>query len=219
MSYVIQSLNRATPQFLRSQEKEVWTGFAKKPATQPVYLSETGFAGDGQGDLKNHGGTEKAVLFYPYSHYSFWEAYYGRSFALPSFGENITITGITEKEVCIGDTFQMGEAMVQICQPRNPCYKIARFHQLKDIPSVVTSTGYSGFYARVLKEGNVSSGEEMILLKKGEKELTIANVFEALFQPEADIERMKNVLASEYAADSLKNQIQKKLNQYNCKRV
>lgn len=210
MTYSICSLNVGKPKALHYQGKEIITGFGKHPVNEGVFLSAYGFKGDGQADLKNHGGKDKAVLLYPYSHYYFWEKHYDRPFLLPSFGENITIDEITENQVSIGDIFQLGEAVVQVSQPRHPCYKIAAFLELKDVTAMVTETGYSGFYVRVLEEGKVYPDSKLVFEQPGESDLTIAEVFQVSAQAKQTIEIIDKVLASKEAAISLKEELQRK---------
>ncbi len=114
---------------------EVWTtGFFKLPVTDPVWLGTTNLNGDGQADLKNHGGPEKAVNVYPVEHYPYWQQVLGATeFPFGSFGENFTTDGLLETEVCLGDIFEVGSALVQVSQPRQPCWKLARRWRIKDL--------------------------------------------------------------------------------------
>lgn len=191
-------------------EKEVETSFGKEQSVGSVFLTVQGFEGDGQADRKNHGGKDKAVLLYPFVHYDFWKKHYGQSFSLPSFGENITISEITEEDVKLGDVFSMGEAVIQISQPRHPCYKIAAFNKLKDITAKVTKTGYSGFYGRVLEEGRVDRDSKLILMERRQDQLSIAEIFNVSARPSKDVLTIEKVMASEYAAESLKEEMKRK---------
>lgn len=210
MTFTIDSLNIGIPKTLYYQGKKVKSSFGKEPTAQGRFLFEKGFEGDGQADLINHGGEEKAVLFYPSLHYAYWEKHYSRAFAIPSFGENITISDITEKDVSIGDVFRLGEAVVQICQPRHPCFKISAFHEIKDIAAMVTNTGYSGFYARVLQEGMVFPTSKLTLEQRAEEPITIADIFLISARSSVNLPLMEKVIASPYAATTLKETLQKK---------
>jgi MOSC domain-containing protein YiiM len=140
------------------------TGFFKEPIQGEVWLGSTNLAGDGQADLKYHGGVEKAVLAYAAEHYPSWQA----RLKLPdlsygAFGENFTVADQTESSVCIGDIYDIGEAQVQVSQPRQPCWKLSRRWRIRDLALQVQRTGQTGWYFRVLNEGAVEAGMELVL--------------------------------------------------------
>ncbi|SFM46022.1 MOSC domain-containing protein YiiM [Gracilibacillus orientalis] len=211
MRYAIVSLNVGRPTVHHLGGQEIKTGFIKKPTHQPHYLSITGFEEDGQADLKNHGGEEKALLLYPKDHYPFWEEKYQRDFSYPAFGENITIDGLTERDLYIGDVFQLGEAEIQVSQPRQPCYKIAKVHDIQDMPAVLTETGYSGYYFRVLKEGIVEPTDQLIKVKEDPQQVTPVDVFHCLFQDRKNRERMEQYLQIEALAPNVKRSLTKRI--------
>lgn len=143
------------------------SGFFKEPLAGPVHLGRTNLAGDGQADLSVHGGPDKAVLAYAADHYPAWREELGRSdMPFGAFGENFTIRGLDEERVCIGDTFALGEVRVQVAQPRQPCWKLARRWRLKTLPKRVVETGRSGWYFRVLCAGTVEAGMVLQLLER-----------------------------------------------------
>lgn len=155
---------------------QVWTtGFFKDPVVGPVFLGHVNLAGDVQADLDNHGGPEKAVNVYPAEHYPYWEQILGLA-NLPrgAFGENFTIEGILETDVCIGDVFEIGGALVQVSQPRQPCWKLARRWRMKDLALRVQQTGRTGWYFRVLREGYVQAGATLRLTNRSHPEWTVA---------------------------------------------
>ncbi|NCJ07685.1 MOSC domain-containing protein [Synechococcales cyanobacterium C] len=159
------------------------TGFFKEPIAGTIHLGKTNLVGDGQADLVLHGGPEKAVLAYAASHYPHWQQELGLSnFPYGAFGENFTILGQTEAEVCIGDIFAVGEAQIQVSQPREPCWKLARRWRMKDLPKRVIKTGRSGWYFRVLSEGLVESGLPLLLLDRPLPQWSIAQVNHAFYQ-------------------------------------
>lgn len=139
------------------------TGFCKLPHAGPLQLGPAGIEGDEQADLINHGGPDKAVCVYPEEHYAHWRT----ALMLPdlphgAFGENFTTQGLGESDVCIGDVFAFASgAMVQISQPRQPCWKLARRWRVKDLAAQVERTGRTGWYFRVLVPGLVSIGETL----------------------------------------------------------
>ncbi|MES2706655.1 MAG: MOSC domain-containing protein [Verrucomicrobiota bacterium] len=140
------------------------TGFYKAPAEGELWLGYEGFRGDEQADRRYHGGPEKAVCVYPAEHYPHWR----RALSLPdldsgAFGENLTVTGLIETAVSIGDVFTLGGARVQISQPRQPCWKLARRWRVKDLAVQVERTGFTGYYFRVLRHGPVRAGDGLTL--------------------------------------------------------
>lgn len=167
-----------------------WTsGIVKRPARGPVWLSKTNLHGDGQADLRHHGGPDKAVLVYAACHYTAWE----RELQLPNFGhggfgENFTVTHMTEEDVCIGDTYRVGEAVVQVSQPRQPCWKLARRWHVKDLALRTQKTGRTGWYLRVLEEGNVAAGASITLLERPYPEWTVAYCNEIMHERRKDSE-------------------------------
>ena len=111
------------------------------------------FDGDRQADRVNHGGLEKAVCVYPFDHYPYWSRQLGGDLRPGAFSENLTVSGAIETEVCVGDVFRIGEASVQVSQPRMPCAKLAGKNGAKMLPKLMVNVGYTGFYMRVLSEG------------------------------------------------------------------
>ncbi len=205
------SLNIGTPNKYNFNGKNLHTGFIKKSTSKPVWLSKRGFEGDGQADLKNHGGEDKALLMYSFHHYKYWRARYNRDFVAPAFGENITVDHLPEKEVHLGDTFKLGDAIIQVSQPRNPCYKIAEVHQIKDIPAVVTETGFTGYYFRVLKEGYVAPNDELTLIETNPNQITISFVHQTLFCNKDDIDAINQILTVDAIAATLRKSLETKL--------
>lgn len=151
------------------------TGFFKDPVEELVWLGKTNLDGDGQADLRYHGGSEKAVLAYAVKHYPTWQVALNQSELLyGAFGENFTVAEMTETSVCIGDTYEIGTACIQVSQPRQPCWKISRRWQIKDLALQVQKTGLTGWYFRVLKEGYVKREQFFVLCDRPFPEWTIA---------------------------------------------
>lgn len=208
MEYSIQSIFVGKPQnFISKQGKEIYTAFHKSPVKENIFLGKLNFEGDLQADLKHHGGPDKAVCVYPLDHYSYWEDVYGRNFSLGAFGENITVEHLTEIEVSIGDIYSIGEAVVQVVQPRQPCYKIAASHGLRDIPDKIVKTGFSGYYLRVLEEGTVSANDSFILKEKGS--VTVADVNRLLYHEKNDQQLLQLVLDEPALAEGLRKSLTK----------
>lgn len=170
------SLNVGKPVTVDYRGKPLETGIYKIPAAGPVRLHHEGFDGDGQADLIHHGGSDKAVCVYPIEHYSYWEQQLGRKLDYSAFGENITSRGLLETGVCIGDIYEIGTALLQVSQPRYPCFKLSQKHGPADMPVRVLSTGYSGFYFRVLREGSIGAGDVIVKRESGAGGFTISQV-------------------------------------------
>lgn len=152
------------------------SGIYKAAVAGPVRLGATNLAGDAQADRVNHGGPDKAVNAYAADHYAAWRAELGLpDFSHGAFGENFTIAGLTEDDVCIGDTYAIGAARVQVSQPRVPCWKLARRWGLRDLTALVARSGRTGWYFRVLAEGDVAAGLPVILLDRPFPQWTIAH--------------------------------------------
>jgi MOSC domain-containing protein YiiM len=146
-------------------DREWTTAFFKEPVSGPVYAGELGLDGDGQGDMSVHGGPDKAINIYPQDHHAYWLKDLGIEMPHGAFGENFTTQGMTEDEVCIGDIFRMGPVLLQVTQPREPCWKLARRWRVKDLALRVQTTGKTGWYFRVLEEGIVEAPSEFEFVK------------------------------------------------------
>jgi MOSC domain-containing protein YiiM len=186
------SLNVGLPSAQLYEGREVITGGAKKPVPRAM-LRFGNFEGDRQADLVNHGGLEKAVCVYPFDHYPYWNRQLGRDLKPGTFSENITISGAIETEVCVGDVFQIGGAMVQVSQPRMPCTKLARKNESKVLPKLIADTGYTGFYMRVLSEGLVAAGDSFDLERAHSERITIAEVNSIIYEKSNDVALIKRL--------------------------
>lgn len=165
------------------------TGFYKEPVSGPVRLGTTNLDGDGQADLVHHGGPDKAVLAYSAEHYPAWRLSMNNpSLSFGAFGENFTVSDLTEADVCIGDTWQVGaEALVQVSQPRQPCWKLARRWRIKSLALQVQQTGRTGWYFRVLREGDVETGMPLVLLERPYPEWTVEKANRVMHADKEDV--------------------------------
>jgi MOSC domain-containing protein YiiM len=157
-------------------DHRLWkTGFVKRLVKGPIWCSWNNLAGDGQADLIHHGGSHKAVCVYPASHYPWWQTQLSLpNFSGGSFGENFTVAGLDESGVCIGDTWRVGEALVQVSQPRQPCWKLARRWNIRDLANQVRQNGRTGWYFRVLAEGHVAAGMTLTLENRPHAKWSVA---------------------------------------------
>lgn len=158
------------------------TAFFKAPVEGTVHVSRLGLVGDQQADLKNHGGVDKAVLAYAADHYTYWRQHLQLSdLTFGGFGENLTISGLEETSVCIGDQWQAGNVMFEVSQPRQPCWKMGRRWRIPDLPKQVIANGRSGWYLRVLQEGELLAGTTLDLIRRPHASWTIARASHLLY--------------------------------------
>jgi MOSC domain-containing protein YiiM len=182
----IVSVNVGLPSAQRYEGREVITGGAKVPVPRAV-LRFGNFDGDRQADRINHGGLEKAVCVYPFDHYPYWSRRLGRDLTPGAFSENLTVLGAIETEVCVGDVFRIGEAAVQVSQPRMPCAKLAGKNGSKVLPKLMANVGYTGFYMWVLSEGVVAAGDGFDLERPHPARITVDDVNSIIYEKSYDI--------------------------------
>jgi MOSC domain-containing protein YiiM len=170
-------------------EPSAWTtGFFKTPIAGPVRVTRLGLAGDEQADRENHGGPDKAVLAYSAEHYPGWRSHLGQpEMPYGGFGENLTISGLDERIVCVGDRFQAGDLLLEVTQPRQPCWKMSRRWQIADLARQVIANGKSGWYQRVLEEGELSAGSEIELIHRPHPAWTIARASDLMHHKKHDL--------------------------------
>ena len=173
----------------------VTTGFFKAPVGGDVYAHKLGIEGDSQGDLRIHGGLDKAVYFYPKEHYATWEGVLGSGPLPPgSFGENITSEGLLETGLHIGDVIQIGTATLQVLQPRSPCYKLQIRFERPDMTALFFRQGKPGWYASVLQEGTFSAGVEILLVERAPEKVSVADIWHFGAQSEVDRKTISRVM-------------------------
>jgi MOSC domain-containing protein YiiM len=186
------------------------SAFVKQPVAGPVWVRELGLEGDAQADLRVHGGPEKAVYGYAMSRYAPWQAAFPEHTALlipGGMGENITIEGQDEASVCIGDVYRVGDAVLQVCQPRQPCFKFALRFADSRLPKAMTRNGFSGWYFRVLEEGTVEAGAPVALRHRPNPAWTLTRFLEVIGakrRSRADLEELGDLegLASQWQEDA-----------------
>jgi len=178
LSMKLISINVSMPRNVLYKDRTYKTGIFKDPVDGPVLLGKLNLEGDGQADLKNHGGFDQAVYFYSLEHYKFWRKKLNKDSLPPGlFGENFTVTGMTEENVFIGDIYRIGEAKIQVTKPRSPCFKLNMRMETDDFVEVFIKEEKPGFYCRVVEEGFVEAGNEIILIEQGNIEKSIKHVF------------------------------------------
>ncbi len=178
------SVNVGMPKDVPWQGRTVFTGVFKDPVTGRRRVGKLNLDGDGQGDLVGHGGEQRAVFVYQIDSYRYWERELGRNdFVCGQFGENFTVEGLADDEVCVGDRYRIGTAMFEVTQPRVTCYRVGIRMNDPRIPALLVSHRRPGFYFRVLEEGEVQAGDEIIKLSSGPEQMPVAEVDALLYLP------------------------------------
>lgn len=175
------------------------SGIFKAPAAAAVFLSRTGLHGDEQADLVHHGGPEKALHHYPAEHYAVLAAQWPQRASMLAagvLGENITTHGLTETEVCIGDVFVIGDARVQLSQPRSPCWKIDLRLDVAGASRFVEAAGVTGWYYRVLAEGRIAPGDRIELVERPNPWLTLEAYWDAVTAHRPDAQLLRRIAAA-----------------------
>lgn len=184
------------------------TAFVKTPVDGPVLVHETQLSGDAQVDLENHGGRDKAVLAYAADHYPLWRAEWeDASVPHGGFGENLTITGIDEATVCLGDVWSIGEVRFEVSQPRQPCWKMARRWNRPELPKRVIQNGRSGWYLRVLRPGTIAAGMAVLPEQRPYPEWTVARASAVMYDKQATVDILEELAGLPVLADSWRSHL------------
>lgn len=173
--------------------KEILTGICKETVKEAL-LTVDGFRGDGVADLRHHGGLDRAVCVYPHEHYQLWEKEFGITLPKATFGENLTLSNLLERDVHIGDVFQVGEAVIQVTQSRIPCSTITKRTGLPFLLNRMIETGYTGYLCRVLEEGSVRRDSEITLLKEDPARVSVLFTNEVYFHQAKNYSDVKRIL-------------------------
>ncbi|WP_036633101.1 MOSC domain-containing protein [Paenibacillus massiliensis] len=207
----VMSVNVSMPSPLQYGGKQILSGIHKKPVQHSVMLTRTGVAGDGQADLINHGGPDKAVCIYDIDRYPLFEQEMGRQLTFGAFGENLSLQGALEDDVYIGDIFRIGQAVVQVSQPRQPCFKLAARYDWKELPLRFQSTGYTGYYFRVLEEGEVAQGDSLQLLERPQHPFTVMRANRVKYLEKNDLEQARALMELDALSSSWKDSLYKRV--------
>ncbi len=209
------SINIAIPArvSLDGGPKKIRSGYFKLPVSQPVFLDNLGFVGDGVGDSRIHGGGDKAVCAYCADHFPYWSDKLQREILPCSFGENLCLLGMLETEVNIGDIFEMGAAQVQVSQPRQPCHKLNKVFNDQSMACWVKTTGFSGYYFRVLRSGLVEPDALVKRIHRGTFSIEKANAL--LRKGGANIEQMQELISLTALSEDWRGMMEKRLKKLN----
>ncbi len=207
----LHSLNIALAERVTYHGREVLTGQHKLPVQSATLGAQT-IDGDSVGDTENHGGLDKAVNVYAFDHYPYWEGVFGAPLQPGAFSENFTVRGALESEVCIGDRWQIDAAVLEVSQPRMPCYKLALKHDKKHLVAWVRESGFTGFYLRVITPGRIHQGAEIIMLDRDPHQVRIADV-NALYDSRGavDLAEVARVLAAPALSSAARQIIERRL--------
>ncbi|WP_309121314.1 MOSC domain-containing protein [Paenibacillus sp.] len=205
------SLNVGKPTTVLYKGREVVTAIAKSSVAGPLRLDATPLAGDEQADTVHHGGPDKAICAYCYEHYPYWERIIGKPLSPGAFGENFTLRGATEDEVRIGDTFRLGDALLQVSQPRVPCFKLSARHERTTLEAEVTATGFTGFYLRILKAGEAAPGDRLRLDAPHPAGVTVTEANRIMHRDKRDAAGLRKLLDVDALAESWRSQLSKRL--------
>src|SRR5271156_4586121 len=178
------SVENGFPRDIVWEKRTYHTRGWKNPVTGRCRVGHLNLEGDGQGDLAGHGGEHRAVFVYQIESYRYWQEQLKRSdFIFGQFGENFTIEGLADDAVCIGDRFQIGSALFEVTQPRVTCYRVGIRMNEPRMAALLTGSGRPGFYFRVLREGEVAAGDEIVKVGEAGERMTIAEINALLYLP------------------------------------
>ena len=178
------SVNVGLPRDVKWNGKTVRTGIWKSPVEGRGMVRKLNIVGDGQGDLAGHGGEQRAVFVYQMESYHYWERFLGRNdFVYGQFGENFTVEGLPDDEVCIGDRYRVGDALFEVSQPRVTCYRVGIRMNEPRMAALLVAHHRPGFYFRVLQEGEVGAGDDIVKIAEGPERITVAEVDGLLYLP------------------------------------
>ncbi len=190
------------------------SGFVKRTVARRVGVEELGLVGDEQADLTVHGGPEKAVYGYASRHYPAWRANFpehAERLVPGAFGENLTIDGLDEDEIFVGDVHRVGSALLQVCQPRQPCFKFALHFADNRLPKAMVRSGRSGWYYRVLEPGNLGAGDEILVVDRPQPGFRFSRLVAIIYRGQATREEIVALSAMPEVASSLRKLAQNRI--------
>jgi ferredoxin-NADP reductase/MOSC domain-containing protein YiiM len=192
---VLLSVNVGMPKDVTWQGKTVHTSVWKHQVAGPRMARRLNIDGDGQGDLNGHGGEQRAVLVYQLGSYRHWQQHFGRDdFSYGMFGENLTVDGLSDDEVCIGDRYRIGEAEFEVTQPRVTCYRVGMRLGEPQLPALLVAHHRPGFYMRVITEGNIEAGDPIVKTRTGPGALSVADTDALLYLPNRNQDKLRAAL-------------------------
>ncbi len=196
----IKSINiKGKVELLKAEHQSVKTAYCKEPINaESIFLTHTGFSGDMVADKKHHGGNDKAICCYNADRFAYWKQELDLDLTYAAFGENLTLEGESalEENVFVGDRYQLGEAIVEVSEPRGPCYIIGIRYNYKQFPLLCQKTGYTGFYLRTIKEGLVKPTDKLSHLSSHPEKISVMHINHIRyhdFKNKTELQRLVNL--------------------------
>jgi MOSC domain-containing protein YiiM len=204
------STNIAQPTTIEWRGQEIQTGIYKHEVENPIFLGSEDVVNDHVIDRRYHGGEEKACYLYSAEHYPFWKQKYPQlNWEWGMFGENLTVSGLHESEIRIGDRFQIGEAIIQVSQPRQPCFKLGIRFGTQKVINEFWDSPFPGVYVRIIQPGQVAKRDQLTLLERNPESLSVEQVFSIFGKNNKNIDLIMKALAETFLAQSCRNDLQK----------
>jgi MOSC domain-containing protein YiiM len=176
------SINVSLPKEIMFNNEKIQTGIFKKPVTGPVAITQFSVSGDQQVDLTNHGGEHKAVYGFSANHYDYWKTTLNNpNLSYGQFGENLSITDLDEAVLCIGDQLQIADCILEVTQPRVPCFKLGIAMNLRTMPKLFIKYAATGIYFRIIQPGTITAGQNVERIYQHPEQLTVQQLFKAYF--------------------------------------
>ena len=209
---IIKSINRADIRTISYRGKKVKTGIFKMPVSTEMEVTTKGLSGDNVVDKRYHGDYDKGLYAYGSEQYEFWKPQYpDLDFQWGMFGENLTVDGLDEGEIFVGDRWLIGEeVIVEVSQPREPCFKLGARFETQKVVKAFAKSNYPGAYLRIIQPGIINAGDEITIVKNDKERLSIGEVWKCLFH-EKDIDGIKRALAHPLLAEDSKETLLKRL--------
>jgi MOSC domain-containing protein YiiM len=193
------------------KRREYQSSYKKLALNKPEYfVDKNGFIDDTQSDKENHGGIDKAICAYSQKYYDFFKSEHSLNLPNCAFGENLTILDLDDSEICLGDKFEYGETILEVSQPRQPCWKISSIIGIKNLTGLVTKEQKTGFYFRVLKEGKVFENSQLKLISRDFPKLTIEYINQCAFNAKNNQENIKEILECEKLAEDYRISLERR---------
>ncbi len=208
------STNIAKPTTIVWRGQDVQTGIYKYAVDTPVFLGTEDVENDSVMDRRYHGGADKACYLYSAEHYPFWkDKYPDQEWMWGMFGENLTVSGLDESEIHIGDRYQLGQAIIEVSQPRQPCFKLGVRFGNQSVVENFWNSPFPGVYVRVLQPGTVKTGDEFLLLERNPESLSVREVFSLFSVNRHQTDLLQKAIAEPFLAESCRKDIRKILSQ------
>ncbi|MGM0873282.1 MAG: MOSC domain-containing protein [Bacillota bacterium] len=209
-------LSKGKPKTLSHKGIDYRSGISKDQVERLEVTLER-VKGDDVENHEFHGGTERVICLYPYEHYAHWESTYKTTLPKAAFGENLTASGMQENKVCIGDIYQIGNAILQVSQGRFPCSTINKHTNINTLLNRIIEESYTGYFFRVIEEGTITSRSSIKLLDKHPKQVSIATIHHTYFHNKNDLSQIENILSVDELSSEWKNRMLKLYHQVQSK--